>query len=609
MKFKALAVLLILLALAGGIAIGSRMMGPAPGSRTGDAAAPVEKKVLYWVAPMDPNYKSDKPGKSPMGMDLVPVYEESAGSEDGVRISPAVINNLGVRTEVAKTRPLWRRIEATGYVDFDETHISHINIRVQGWIVRLKADTEGERVSKGDLLFELYSPELVNAQKEYLQAAQRGGARLLAGADEKLRALGMIPQQIEALAKRGSAYENVEVLAPQDGVIVSLGVREGMYVQPNTSIMSLVDLSSVWLQAEVFESQADWVAMGQAAEARLDYLPGTVFTGQVDYVYPVLDPVTRTLKVRLRFDNPQERLKPNMYAKVSIYGRLKPNALSISREALIPATGNDRVVVALGDGRFTVHEVITGLESGDFVEILAGLTAGDEVVTSAQFLIDSEASLAGSIQRLDSMAEIAPAEEIPAVFASGRVDAVDLKQHRIRISHGPIEALSWPSMTMEFPVRAGVDLSPIKVGQELRFALVQGQAGEYAIEQVFTDAGKFGEQAGAQAIQSPPREDARRAAGQEDNRQKFTGRAVVKEVDLENHQIKLNHEPIEALKWPAMTMNFDVMATVDLDQIKEGQSIHFSLVKRSDGSYAVDQIHVMSPKPDTGDGHEGHADD
>ena len=610
MKYWISVAICVFLALAAGIWIGTRMTAAPHAGEMNKETAAAEKKILYWVAPMDPNFRSDKPGKSPMGMDLVPVYEDSAASDEGVRINPAVVNNLGVRTEVAKIRPLWRRIEATGYVDFDETHISHINIRVQGWIVRLNADTEGERVSKGDLLFELYSPELVNAQKEYLQAAQRGGARLLAGAEEKLRALGMIPQQIKALAKRGTAYENVEVLAPQDGVITSLGVREGMYVQPNTTIMSLVDLSSVWLQAEVFESQADWVATGQAAEARLDYLPGTVFTGQVDYVYPVLDPVTRTLKVRLKFANPQERLKPNMYAKVSIYGRLKPNALSISREALIRATGNDRVVVALGGGRFTVHEVITGLESGDFVEILAGLAAGEEVVTSAQFLIDSEASLAGSIERLDSRNELPPAEEVPAVFASGRVDAVDLKQHRIRISHGPIEALSWPSMTMEFPVRSNVDLSHIKVGQELQFALIQGQAGEYAIQQIFSDAGKFGKKTGTQNTPIAAGEaEGSDAQDQPMDTQKFTGRAVVKEVDPDSHKIELNHEAIAALKWPAMTMNFDVMATVDLNRIKAGQQVRFSLVRRADGSFAVDQIQVTPEKSDAGDMRQGHDND
>jgi Cu(I)/Ag(I) efflux system membrane fusion protein len=257
-----------------------------------------------------------------------------------------------------------------------------------------------------------------------------------------------------------------------------------MYVQPNTTVLSLAGLSSVWLQAEVFESQAEWVAPGQAAEARLDYLPGQVFTGQVDYVYPVLDPKTRTLRVRLRFDNPEERLKPNMYAQVSIYGKLQPNALSIPREALIRAPGRDRVVVALGDGRFDVHEVMTGMESGDWVEILAGIQEGERVVTSAQFLIDSEASLAGSIRRLETLPEAAEREPLERVFASGKVDAVDPKARRLRVSHGPIDALAWPSMTMEFDVDDGVRLEQVAVGQDIRFALRQEHAGHWVVSQI-----------------------------------------------------------------------------------------------------------------------------
>ena len=379
MNNKIIITIVVLVAFAAGAVLGPRLPGTSFGDTTGSRPASAEKKALYWVAPMDPNFKSDKPGKSPMGMDLVPVYADSAADSDAVTISAAVENNLGVRTEKAKVRPLWRRIEATGYVGFDETRISHINTRVSGWVTSLKVDSEGERVAKGDLLFEFYSPELVNAQKEYLQASKRGGGRLLAGAAEKLSALGMIPSEIKSLEKRGTASQNIKIIAPQDGVITSLSVREGMYVQPNSQIISLADLSSVWLQAEVFESQADWVATGQAAEATLDYMPGTEFSGQVEFVYPVLDPVTRTLKVRLRFENPGERLKPNMYARVSIYGRLKPNALSIPREALIPAPGRDRVVVAIGDGKFHVQEVMTGMESGEFVEILAGISEGDEV--------------------------------------------------------------------------------------------------------------------------------------------------------------------------------------------------------------------------------------
>jgi len=406
-KNRITVVLLIIVSLAGGVFIGSRL-GDIPLDISGNnEETRKEPEILYWVALMDPSFKSDKPGKSPMDMEMVPVYAQDIGSGDVVTISSTVENNLGVRTATAKRGPLWRRIEATDYVGFDETRISHINIRTKGWITKLLVNAEGERVLKDELLFELYSPELVNAQKEYLQALRRGDERLKSGADEKLRALGMIRTEIIKLAHRGSASENIQVVAPQDGVVSFLGVREGMYIQPNTTIMSLADLSSVWLQAEVFESQADWVAAGQAAEARLNYMPGEVFSGQVDYVYPILDPKTRTLRVRLHFDNPGERLKPNMYAQVSIYGKLQPNALSIPLEALIRAPYRDRVVVSLGDGKFRVHEVMTGMESGEWVEIIAGIEEGDKIVTSAQFLLDSEASLVGSIRRLDSTPETA----------------------------------------------------------------------------------------------------------------------------------------------------------------------------------------------------------
>jgi Cu(I)/Ag(I) efflux system membrane fusion protein len=179
-----------------------------------------------------------------------------------------------------------------------------------------------------------------------------------------------------------------------------------------------------------------------------------------------------------------------MYARVSIYGRLKPNALSIPREALIPAPGRDRVVVAAGDGIFRVHEVLTGLESGDFVEILAGISEGDEVVSSAQFLIDSEASLAGSIKRLESVDELPAQRDLGSVFASGWVDGVDRSERRVRVSHGPIDALGWPSMTMVFDVKPTVDLAGIEAGQGIRFALVQEHAGEYVIEQIFSGDSK-----------------------------------------------------------------------------------------------------------------------
>ncbi len=442
-----------------------------------------EPEILYWVAPMDPSYRRDEPGKSPMGMDLVPVYAEAGADSDAVHVSSAVEQSLGVRTSKAERRSLWRNVEATGYVGFDESLVSQINLRTEGWIERLLIKNEGERVKKGQLLFEIYSPQIVNAQKEYVQAKRRNDAKMMAATEEKMLALGMVQADIKRLAKTSKVTNTVQVLAPQDGTVTSLNVREGIFVKPATEIMSLVDLSSVWLQAEVFESQTDWVMESQSAEARLNYLPGEVFSGRVDYVYPVLDPKTRTLQVRLRFDNPNERLKPNMYARVTIFGKSHPGALSIPREALIRGQDVDRVVVALGNGSYTVHEVMSGIESGNWVEIVAGLGEGDEVVTSAQFLIDSEASLAGSIQRLDAnRINENKAKEHQTVFGNGIVKAVDVKARRMRVSHGPIQALGWAPMTMEFDVLPGTDLETINIGQSIHFSLGQSKVGDYVIE-------------------------------------------------------------------------------------------------------------------------------
>ncbi len=486
MNKKAGLAILMTLALAGTYWLGMQRNGDASGVDSNSGSA--ERKPLYWVAPMDPNFRRDKPGKSPMGMDLLPVYSEPSSDTDAIEISSAVENNLGVRTEAVKVGPLWRRVEATAYVGLDETLISNISTRTQGWISSLSINAEGERVHKNDLLFEIYSPELVNAQKEYLQAKKRGEERLISGSIQKLQALGIADSEIAALEKSGKVSENIRVVAPQDGIVSTLNVREGTYVQPNTTIMSLAGLSSVWLQAEVYESQSEWVAAGQAAKATLDYLPGQEFNGQVDYVYPMLDPKTRTLRVRLRFENPGELLKPNMYARVSVYGKLHPNALSIPREALIRSKDSNRVVISLGEGSFRVHEVLAGMESGDSVEILAGLDEGDQVVTSAQFLLDSEASVNGGIRRLSANTQPQQRSALDSVLASGRVDAVYPERRRIRITHGPIDALAWPAMTMEFDVLGTAALDTIATDQNIRFRLEQQQAGDYAITEIDAEA-------------------------------------------------------------------------------------------------------------------------
>ena len=445
-----------------------------------------EDEILYWVAPMDPNYRRDKPGKSPMGMDLVPVYADAEGSAaDIVSINPAVVQNLGVRTAKAELGKLWRRIDTVGYVAFDERKLSHVHLRTDGWIEKLYVKSDGETVKKGDVLFELYSRELVNAQEEYVQALRGKNDYLKRASRERLESLGMSKDQIREVAKRRRAFQRVRVLASQDGIVDGLNVREGMYVKPSTEVMTLADLSSIWLLVDVFERQSEWVAAGQPADVRLAYIPGREWEGNVEFVYPTIDPKTRTLQVRLRFDNEDEALKPDMYANVRIYAGPKDNVLSIPREALIKTGEEERVVLALGDGQFRAVKVVTGMESGNQVEILRGLNEGDTVVTSGQFLLDSEASLRASFSRMDP-AESSDNGSMPedAVMGMGTVNEVFADERRLNISHGAIEALGWPEMTMDFELNDGVGLEGIEAGAKVHFTLLKDAEGNYRIDSI-----------------------------------------------------------------------------------------------------------------------------
>ncbi len=361
---------------------------------------PMEKKIDYWVAPMDANYRRDKAGKSPMGMDLVPVYMQTGDDAGAVTISPAMVQNLGVRTAMVEMGRLGRMIDTVGYVSFDESLIGHIHLRIEGWIEKLYVTNEGERVKKGDSLFELYSPTLVNAQEEYLEALKSKNQRLIRSSRDRLSSLDISSDQIDKLRKTRKVKQSVTFRAPQDGIVTSLNTPQGMFVKPATRIMSLVDLSKVWVQVEVFERQVGWVKEGQPAEISLSFLPGQTWQGDVVYVYPELDKKTRTLRVRLQFDNPDESLKPNMYANVKLYSGIKQDVLFVPREAIIDSGRMTRVLVAKEGGKFYAREVKTGIESGEYTEILDGLQEGEKVVVSGQFLIDSEASLKGSLTRM-----------------------------------------------------------------------------------------------------------------------------------------------------------------------------------------------------------------
>ena len=366
----------------------------------GDSA---EREVLYWVAPMDANYRRDMPGKSPMGMELVAVYADEVDGQPGVvKINPTMVNNLGVRTALAERSVLSRRIETVGYIGYDEDTLQHVHTRVAGWIEKLATKATGDRVERGQLLFELYSPTLVNAQEEYLTALRSNNKLLLNASKNRLAALGVSASQISRLDKDRTVQQRVRVYAKADGVIAHLGVREGIYVTPATKIMSVAELNKIWVLAEVFERQAAWVKAGQPAMVELDYLPGETWHGIVDYVYPELDPKTRTLKVRIRFDNAAETLRPNMFARVTIQADGVGEVVHVPREAVIRGGLVDRVVLALGEGRFRSQPVTLGIESGDRVAIRRGLSAGDRIVVSGQFLIDSESNIEAALARMDS---------------------------------------------------------------------------------------------------------------------------------------------------------------------------------------------------------------
>ena len=368
----------------------------------GPAAASAEREILYWVAPMDPNYRRDGPGKSPMGMDLVPVYADEVDNQPGVvKIDPVMAHNLGVRTAPAVRGSLPRRIDTVGYIIYDEDTLQHVHTRVDGWIERLVTKASGDPVTRGQLLFELYSPTLVNAQQEYLTALKSNNASLQAASRERLMALGVAGAEVARLERDRAVSRRIRVFAENDGVIAHLGVREGIYVTPALEVMSIAQLDKVWVIAEVFERQAAWVEPGQRATVELDYLPGTVLEGVVDYVYPELDPKTRTLKVRLRFDNESLTLRPNMFSRVVIEGRAVNDIVHVPREAVIRGGAIDRVVVDIGGGRFRAQPVRIGVESGDRVAVRSGLDGSERVVTSAQFLIDSESNIEAALSRMD----------------------------------------------------------------------------------------------------------------------------------------------------------------------------------------------------------------
>ncbi len=459
--------------------------GSASSGSTSDA--PKEKKPLYWVAPMDPNYKRDKPGKSPMGMDLIAFYaDEGGGVDEGpgtIRVSPDVINNLGVITAKVKMKTMHTQINTVGYVQYDEDEMVKIYPRVDGWIEKLYVKAAGDPVKNGQVLYEIYSPALVNAQEELILALSRKNKRLISAAKDRLKSLQIPDQAIRKLISTKKVQQNIAFYAPQDGYVEDLNIRQGNFVKPGTNIMSIAKLDKVWVEAEVFERQAGLVSVGTAVSMTLDFLPGRTWRGNVDYIYPKLDAKTRTLRVRLRFDNSDLKLKPNMFAQVSIHIQDIEPTLLVSKQAVIRTGQSNRVVLALGEGKFKSIEVRVGRIDNDHIEILSGINEGERVVTSAQFLLDSESSKTSDFKRMNHEAAAQEEDKPASATTTGTINSIMLGHRMLNISREAIEEWGRPAATLDFMVDENIDIESLQNNNKIYFTFMM-KDGQFVITNI-----------------------------------------------------------------------------------------------------------------------------
>ena len=392
-----------------GVAACTQETAPRPGPSAGDAASHAEHEQL-WTCGMHPNVIEHEPGTCPIcGMDLVPVETKGASpskheaAPDVVTIDPTVVQNMGVRIEPVRRQPLFRHLRTIGEIETAESLVSVVNLRFSGWVEKIHADTTGEAVEAGEPLFDIYSPDLVAAQDEYLLALRTQGpdAPLTRSARRKLGLFDLDAREIRAIEREGRSARTVAIRAPRSGYVLHKNVVEGARISSGEDLYTIGDLSSVWVQAEVYEHDAPWVSEGQAAWMELSYERGVQVEGSVAYVYPTLNERSRTLTVRLEFPNPGLRLKPGMFATVYIEFRRIDDAIVVPTEAVLHSGKRELVFVSIGDGRFEAREITTGLV-GDrrLTQVLSGLEPGERVVTSGQFLIDSESQLQEAISKM-----------------------------------------------------------------------------------------------------------------------------------------------------------------------------------------------------------------
>jgi Cu(I)/Ag(I) efflux system membrane fusion protein len=459
---------------------GMKMSRPASG-----AGAPTGgKRILYWHDPMVPGQKFDKPGKSPfMDMQLVPVYADGEGDEGTVTINPRMQQNLGVRLAEVRKGALAPAVDAVGSVAYNERDVAVVQARSNGFVERLYVRASLDPVRKGQPLAELYVPDWVAAQEEYLSARRMAGTRLEAlvdGARQRMRLAGMSEAQIRVVESTGKVHPRLTVTAPINGVVAELAAREGMTVMSGAPLFRINGLGTVWVNAELRENQASEVRVGNLVEARTPALPGNVFKGKVSAILPEVNPATRTLKARVELANPGGELKPGMFATVNFTPAARKEALLVPTEAVIQTGKRSAVIVAQGDGKFTAVDVEIGMETGGQTEIRKGLEAGQKVVVSGQFLIDSESSLRATEARMGEASASGASDPAAATHrGTGKVESIG--KDEVTISHGPIASLRWGAMTMGFKAPPNRIPPNMQVGDTVSFEIRQTKEGTYEI--------------------------------------------------------------------------------------------------------------------------------
>jgi Cu(I)/Ag(I) efflux system membrane fusion protein len=520
----ALAAIVAVSAAGGGYWLGTRKSGDHGASATPaqSAAAPAgeskQRKLLYYRNPMGLPDTSPTPKKDPMGMDYIPVYEGEQDNEPAtanqVRISTEKVQKLGVRTETAKLRSLDRIVRAAGRIEPDERRIFAITPKFEGYVERLHVNATGQPVGKGQPLFEVYSPELVSAQREYAIAAQgvdalkdaggeaqRGMHQLAESSLLRLKNWDISEEQLKALTKSGETKRTLTFRSPVAGIVTEKKALQGMRFMPGEALYQVADLSAVWVVADVFEQDIGLVKSGAKASVRINAYPDKVFSGAITYVYPTLNAETRTVPVRVEVANAGQLLKPGMFAQVELPVAGKGSVVTVPVSAVIDSGTRRIVLIQAGEGRFEPREVKLGARSDNYIEVTEGVKDGEAVVVAANFLIDAESNLKAAVGGFGHAAHgggaSTPAQAAPAGAAgheghdskpaapdhrgTGKLDAIDAKAGTVTISHGPIATLKWPGMTMDFTLANAGLLGNLKPGANIEFTFIERKPGEWVI--------------------------------------------------------------------------------------------------------------------------------